>query len=49
MNRCYQVFYDLRAILSGEVDLRDYILATVKDLNLNAEPYLVPCQGETDG
>ena len=32
--------YDLRAILSEEVDLRDYILAAVKNLNLNAEPYL---------
>ena len=32
--------YDLRAILSEEVDLRGYILATVKNLNLNAEPYL---------
>lgn len=32
--------YDLRAILSEQVDLRDYILATVKNLNLNAEPYL---------
>ena len=32
--------YDLRAILSEQVDLRDYILAAVKNLNLNAEPYL---------
>ncbi len=32
--------YDLRAILTEEVDLRDYILAAVKHLNLNAEPYL---------
>ena len=32
--------YDLRAILSEEVALRDYILAAVKNLNLNAEPYL---------
>ena len=32
--------YDLRAILSEEVDLREYILAAVKNLNLNAEPYL---------
>ena len=32
--------YDLRTILSEEVDLRDYILAAVKNLNLNAEPYL---------
>ena len=32
--------YDLRAILSEEVDLGDYILAAVKNLNLNAEPYL---------
>ena len=32
--------YDLRAILSEEVDLRDYILAAVKNLNLNTEPYL---------
>ena len=32
--------FDLRTILSEEVDLRDYILAAVKNLNLNAEPYL---------
>lgn len=32
--------YDLRAILSEEVDLREYILASVTNLNLNAEPYL---------
>lgn len=32
--------YDLRAILSDEVDLREYILASVKNLNLKAEPYL---------
>lgn len=32
--------YDLRAILSEDVDLRDYILASVRNLNLNAEPYL---------
>ena len=32
--------YDLRAILSEQVDLRDYILAAVTNLNLNAEPYL---------
>lgn len=32
--------YDLRAILSEEVALRDYILAAVGNLNLNAEPYL---------
>ena len=32
--------YDLRAILSEEVDLREYILAAVRNLNLNAEPYL---------
>ena len=32
--------YDLRAVLSEQVDLRDYILAAVKNLNLNAEPYL---------
>ena len=32
--------YDLRAILSEEVDLRDYILAAVRNLNLYAEPYL---------
>ncbi len=32
--------YDLRAILSEEVDLRDYILAAVRNLNVNAEPYL---------
>ena len=32
--------YDLRAVLSEQVDLRDYILSAVKNLNLNAEPYL---------
>ena len=32
--------YDLRTILSEEVDLRNYILASVKNLNLKAEPYL---------
>ena len=32
--------YDLRAILSEEVDLREYILAALKNLNLNSEPYL---------
>ena len=32
--------YDLRAILSEEVDLREYILAAAKNLNLNAEPHL---------
>ena len=32
--------YDLRAVLSEDVDLRDYISAAVKYLNLNAEPYL---------
>ena len=32
--------FDLRTILSEEVDLRHYILAAVKNLNLNAEPYL---------
>ena len=32
--------YDLRAILSEEVDLREYILAAVRNLNLNADPYL---------
>ena len=32
--------FDLRAILCGEVDLRDYILAAVTNLNLKAEPYL---------
>ena len=32
--------YDLRAILSEEVDLRDYILAAVKNLNINTEPHL---------
>ena len=31
--------YDLRAILSEEVDLREYIMAAVKTLNLYAEPY----------
>ena len=32
--------FDLRTILSEKVDLQDYILASVKNLNLNAEPYL---------
>ena len=32
--------YDLRAILSEEVNLRDYILAAGQNLNLRAEPYL---------
>ena len=32
--------YDLRAILSQEVDLHEYILAGVQNLNLRAEPYL---------
>ena len=32
--------YDLRAVLSEEVDLRGYILASVRTLNINAEPYL---------
>ena len=32
--------FDLRAILSEEVDLREYILAVVENLNLYAEPYL---------
>ena len=32
--------YDLRAIMSEEVDLRDYISAAVANLNLKAEPYL---------
>ena len=31
--------YDLRAILSEDVDLRNYIMAAVKSLNLYAEPY----------
>jgi hypothetical protein len=32
--------YDLRTILSGEADLRDFILAKVARLNLEAEPFL---------
>ena len=32
--------YDLRAILSEEVDLRSYISAASANLNLKAEPYL---------
>ena len=32
--------YDLRGILYEEVDLRDYVRAAVKNLNLYAEPYL---------
>ena len=32
--------YDLRAILSDEADLRDYLRAAVANLNLYAEPYL---------
>ena len=31
--------YDLRSILAEEVDLRDYIKAAVKNLNLHSEPY----------
>ena len=32
--------YDLRAVLYEEVELREYIQAAVRNLNLNAEPYL---------
>ena len=32
--------YDLRAILSEEVDLRDYISAAVENLNIKSEPHL---------
>lgn len=31
--------YDFRVALSGQVDLRDLLLAKVAKLNLNAEPY----------
>lgn len=31
--------YDLRAILAGQVDLRDFFLARVAKLNLEAEPF----------
>ena len=32
--------YDLRTILAEELDLRNYIRASVKNLSVNAEPYL---------
>ncbi len=32
--------YDLRAILSEKIELRDYMLSAVRNLNLKAEPYL---------
>ena len=32
--------YDLRTVLTGQVDLRDFILAKVARLNLEAEPFL---------
>lgn len=31
--------YDLRTVLAGQVDLRDFLLAKVAKLNLKAEPY----------
>jgi hypothetical protein len=31
--------YDLRCVLSGEVDLLDLLLAKVEKLNLESEPY----------
>jgi len=31
--------YDLRTVLAGQVDLRDFLLAKVAKLNLEAEPY----------
>ncbi|MDD5615124.1 MAG: hypothetical protein PHH85_02880 [Candidatus Methanoperedens sp.] len=31
--------YDLRIVLAGQVDLRDFLLAKVAKLNLEAEPY----------
>jgi hypothetical protein len=32
--------YDLRTVLAGQVDLRDFILAKVAKLNLEGEPFL---------
>ena len=32
--------YDLRAILSEEIELRDYMLSAVRNLTLRTEPYL---------
>lgn len=31
--------YDLRIVLAGQVDLRDFLLTKVAKLNLEAEPY----------
>jgi hypothetical protein len=31
--------YDLRTVLAGQVDLRDFLLAKVAKLNLYTEPY----------
>lgn len=31
--------YDLRAVLTRQVDLRGFLLAKVTNLNLNVEPY----------
>lgn len=32
--------YDLRTVLAGKVDLREFLLAKVAKLNLEAEPFL---------
>jgi hypothetical protein len=32
--------YDLRTVLTGQVDLRDFILSKVARLNLETEPFL---------
>jgi hypothetical protein len=34
--------YGLRCVLAGQIDLRDFLLASVARLNLEGEPYLVP-------
>ena len=31
--------YDLRTVLGGQVDLRDFMLAKIAKLNLESEPY----------
>ncbi len=31
--------YDLRTVLAGQVDLKDFLLAKVAKINLKAEPY----------
>jgi hypothetical protein len=32
--------YDLRIVLTGRVDLRDFVMAKVSSLNLETEPFL---------